>query len=353
MTYEDDHQIGNYTEPNWTDDEYFGASIQCGRAGVWQKDTLSLQDVDYGHSGSWSMSVWFRHDADNFPGYSREQFIGHGDPIMPTSSNNQFHVQLERSSRIRTIMRDSTDIDRCMRRTAPPPFATPLLTAAPVIACSRADTLSDPNSSHYSGNPNCWQVSSCRGQVSGGSTDTEDLPQVHNTLWHQYLVTTRPDGGEGYNVYIDGVLRAADPYIQGVGIDRVNRNGQWQTTGGGPTDPIGPIRLCGRAKPGAWVGSTRPVIWDPRRYFLGKVAHFAVWDAAMTQAQVVALHNSYVTLFNLPTTPFLMPSGIPRPLAYYYLDEGHGWHLRESVGGNHTAGSVSSPGARADAPPYP
>ena len=220
--------------------------------------------------------------------------------------------------------------------------------------CIYTDTLSNPNHTNYSGNPNCWQVSSCRGQVSGGSTDTDgDVRDTTNGLWHQYLVTTRPDGGEGYNVYIDGVLRAADPYIQGVGIDRVNRNGQWQTTGGGPTDPIGPIRLCGRAKPGAWVGSTRPVIWDPRRYFLGKVAHFAVWDAAMTQAQVVALHNSYVTLFNLPTTPFLMPSGIPRPLAYYYLDEGHGWHLRESVGGNHTAGSVSSPGARADAPPYP
>ena len=61
MTYEDDHQIGNYTQPNWATDEYFGSSIQCGRAGVWQKDTLSLQDVDYGHSGSWSMSVWFRH----------------------------------------------------------------------------------------------------------------------------------------------------------------------------------------------------------------------------------------------------------------------------------------------------
>ena len=137
-------------------------------------------------------------------------------------------------------------------------------------------------------------MSSCRGQVSGGSTDTDgDVRDTTNGLWHQYLVTTRPDGGEGYNVYIDGVLRAADPYIEGVGISRVNRDGQWQTTGGRPTDPVGPIRLCGRAKPGAWVGDSQPVIWDSRRYFLGKVAHFAVWDSAMTAAQVNALLTSY------------------------------------------------------------
>ena len=128
VTYEDTSshpENANYVEPNWTSDEYFGNTIQCGRADTWQKDTLSLADVDYGHSGRWAMSVWFRHDPENFPGYSREQFIGHGDPIRPTSTNNQFHVQLERSSRIRTIMRDSTDIDRCARAFCRPRLFAP------------------------------------------------------------------------------------------------------------------------------------------------------------------------------------------------------------------------------------
>ena len=111
--------------------------------------------------------------------------------------------------------------------------------------------------------------------MSGGSTDTDGgVRDTTNGLWHQYLFTTRPDGQDGYNVYIDGVLRAADPYIEGVGVNRVDKTKKWQTTGGGPTDPTGPIRLCGRAKPGAWVGDTQPVIWDSRRYFLGQVAHF-------------------------------------------------------------------------------
>ena len=98
-----------------------------------------------------------------------------------------------------------------------------------------ADTLSDNTSVHYSGNPNCWQVSSCRGQIKGGSTDTDgDVRDTTNGLWHQLVVTTHPDGSEGYSVYVDGVLRANDPFIQGVGINRVDTSGgpgTWQTTG--------------------------------------------------------------------------------------------------------------------------
>ena len=108
------------TRTRVSQDENFGTAIQCGSAGTWQKDTLSLPDVNYGHNGSWTMSVWFRHDTVNYPGYQREQFIGHGDPIAPTSSRNQFHVQLERSTNIRTILRDGSDIDRC----APLPCTT-------------------------------------------------------------------------------------------------------------------------------------------------------------------------------------------------------------------------------------
>ena len=81
VLYDANHQSTTYTEPNWTDDERFNKTIQCGAkngAGE-QKDTLQLADVDYGHSGAWSLSVWFRHDPEDFDGKEREQFIGHGD----------------------------------------------------------------------------------------------------------------------------------------------------------------------------------------------------------------------------------------------------------------------------------
>ena len=79
-----------YPGPNWQGDDYFGTVIQCGRktgqlatGGTEQKDTLSLVDLDYGHSGSWAMSVWFRDEEYNFEGASKQgQFFGHGDPTV-------------------------------------------------------------------------------------------------------------------------------------------------------------------------------------------------------------------------------------------------------------------------------
>ena len=81
-----------HSGPNWQEDEYFGTSIACGKIDdtITQKDTLSFADVDYGSSGSWAWSVWFRHEAGvNYPDYQREQFFGHGDPVFPTTSFDQ------------------------------------------------------------------------------------------------------------------------------------------------------------------------------------------------------------------------------------------------------------------------
>ena len=218
VVYDGGHQTVAYTEPNWTDDDFFGTAIQCGKKDTEQKDTLELADVGYGHTGAWSLSLWFRHDEDDFEGSEREQFVGHGDALQPTSSANQFHVQFELSKVIRTI-------------------------------------------------------------VYQASTDTVAVPETHDTNWHQYVFTANPDYAEGgYFVYIDGVQKDAG------------------LTTTGAFDPIGTIRLCGRLKPAAWEGGDDgATAWDAERYFLGKVAHFSVWDSAMTPDQVQALHAAYLT----------------------------------------------------------
>ena len=119
--------VGVDHKPNWVDDDVFGRVIQCGdiqrdaegNIMTILKDTLSLSDIDYGHSGSWSMSVWIRHEPENFDGYSKEQFLGHGNPNQYTGHRNQLHIQLEkldldadRLGHITTILFDDTDIDR-------------------------------------------------------------------------------------------------------------------------------------------------------------------------------------------------------------------------------------------------
>ena len=213
VIYVEDQQSTTYTKPNWKDDERFGTSIQCGKKDGTneQKDTLEIADVDYGRSGAWALSVWFRHDVQDFANKEREQFIGHGDARQSNGSPNHFHVQMETSYTFRT-------------------------------------------------------------GVDGAFVDTDPLMEAHDTNWHQYTFTMRPGGGQAFDVYIDGTLKA-----QGTTMHASS-----------PFNPIGPFRLCGREKSDGW---------DPERYFLGRVAHFGVWDSAFTKEQVEALSAAYNTAY--------------------------------------------------------
>jgi len=281
-----------------------------------------------------------RHEAGiNFPDYQREQFFGHGDAIFPTTSFDQVHIQFEKDGAIRTILYDQVDWTR---------YNLPCM--ADHCGSTPEEWVVNPHCYRYfangTGNPvaeACW-----RSGMTSASTDTHPaIRDYDNGLWHHLVLTTRPDGQKGFNQYLDGVLRAASPYVQGVGEDKgyadlayLNHLG----VGGDPIDPVGDIRLCGRKKPAVW--SDEDAEWDfaqydPRRYFRGKVAHFAVWDSALSQEQVNDLHKSYVDKYGLTVTPFEMPSNIPTPMAYYFMDEGHGWDLKESVSQDSMAGRVN------------
>ncbi|MAD26010.1 MAG: hypothetical protein CMO44_17780, partial [Verrucomicrobiales bacterium] len=347
-THPDPQPGADHSGPNWQEDEYFGTAIACGKIDdtIIQKDTLSFADVDYGSSGSWAMSVWFRHEAGvNFPDYSREQFFGHGDPIMPTTVTDQVHIQFEKSGSIKTILYDKTDISRWQ------------------LPCM--EQYCGSNAAEWAVNPHCYRYNSTGGFDQGAydcwrsgrtNAETETDPAIRdydNGLWHHLVLTTRPDGQKGYNQYLDGVLRSASPYVQGVGKDKgyaepynATDNTGWRNylgVGGGPIDPVGDIRLCGRNRPVSWADQDADPFeaqYDPKRYFRGKVAHFSVWNSALSQAQVNDLYKSYVDKYGLTVTPFKMPANIPTPMAYYFMDEGHGRNLKESVTQASDAGQV-------------
>ena len=261
------------------------------------------------------------------------------------------HIQFEKYGNIRTILYDQEDFTRynlpCLQqycgatreRWADNPHcykyeADGVTVNAAAEACWRQR---DPTTGETIDNP----------VKTAASTDTDRaIRDYDNGLWHHLVLTTRPDGQKGYNQYLDGVLRAASPFVQGVGVDKgyddpsyVNHLG----VGGRPIDPVGDIRLCGRKKPATWANDdadSDEAEYDPRRYFRGKVAHFSVWNSALSQEQVNDLHKSYVDKYHLTVTPFEMPANIPTPMAYYFMDEGHGRSLKESVTQDSTAGQV-------------
>ena len=130
------------------------------------------------------------------------------------------------------------------------------------------------------------------------------------------MLTTKGHG-KGMNMYIDGKLEATHPRglnceneVGGcIGLDKgnsdpsrfVNANG----VGGDPIDPVGDMRLCGRQIGGAitndlsHTGDVDFAQFDPRRYFHGQVAHFAVWDSPLSHHQVNALLEEYRDLYNM------------------------------------------------------
>ena len=306
-----------------------------------QKDTLELADVDYGSSGAFTINVWFRHDQENFEDYQREQFFGHGNPSGTTAgSPNQLHWQFEKSGSIRTLAVDGTDAtsDDCAYCNGG--------------AGGNAGTMAIEAAT---GEPCGWNRN-CYGPYRG-FTDT--LASEHGAVdngasWHMLTLTTHPDGSRGYRTYLDGQMRASMPY-EGMGVDifDTDPNGNWERVSnvrlGRPIDPEGPMRFCGRIGPryggltqGYWgaqnVNGTLGL--HPDRYFMGKVAHASFFSHAMTKEQVNALMASYVKHYNLPVTPFDLPAGIEQPVAYYALDDGIGFDLKESVSGKIDAGKV-------------
>jgi hypothetical protein len=118
---------------------------------------------------------------------------------------------------------------------------------------------------------------------------------ITNDEWHMFTITTHPESGKkGFVTYIDGVTRAALPYITGVGQDATVPG--LPVNGGDPIDPTGPFRFCGREKPGDWSGEAGAV-FDPERYSNVELAHFSVYGEAMTGVQVEALRQEYFKQF--------------------------------------------------------
>ena len=162
----------------------------------------------------------------------------------------------------------------------------------------------------------------------GGKSDYasfETLPLAHtdNHMWHHLVMTTKGHG-KGMNMFIDGKLEATMPrgldcenevagcvgLLKYSTIDGVRRPYSDPAyffnaagAGGDPIDPVGDIRLCGRQIGGAITNSLSHTgdedfaQFDPRRYFRGQVAHFALWDSPLSQHQVNALLEEYQHLY--------------------------------------------------------
>jgi len=337
-----DHEVadqpnGVYPGVTWVEDPNFGNVFQCGNKDTLAKDVLRLADVDYGSTGKFTINVWVRNPiGSDFPDREREQIFGHGDPQEITNAPNQIHVQLENlhldgsspGGEILTILGDGNDFQSCtddatvtaaqMEGTATNTDREAIETKTdmdvfPATTCTKliADLTAEgvdmdkakekcKIDATTSAVTQCNRVQRSRSIKSRYFADDDKRDKVLGTIgitndqWHMLTITTKPDGTKGFTQYLDGVARAGTPYVEGVGYDNGYDKGPYN--GGDPIDPVGPMRFCGREKPGDWSGEAG-ARFDEERYCNLQLAHFSVYSDAMTAVQVEELRQEYFKKF--------------------------------------------------------
>ena len=225
----------------WVDDETFGSVLQCDA-----NSHIELDPVPYAQGGAFGVNFWIRNKESD--GLSFEYIFSHpgeDDSDFSPFYPNQLHVYLPEMDHpgfgvIRTIVKDDDDVYEGIH----------------------SETFLDSD-----------------GITS--SNQERDVPghiDVDDDTWHMVTVSTRPDGEDGYAVYLDGLL-AASNFLPGP--DRTAPNGMpFHVDGGGPMFLDGRIYLCGRSD------------LHKERHFTGKITHLSLFDQALSPENVASLYVS-------------------------------------------------------------
>merc|ERR1712176_1478140 len=204
---------------------------------------LTLDPVPYAAEGPFAVNFWFRNNDSS--GNSFEYVYSHsGDDDMSFNPfyPNQLHVYIPEASHIahgvvRTIMKDSTD----------------------VYEGASSETFLDSD-----------------GFVANNlARDAPGHIDVNDNEWHMITISSRPDMGKGYVVFVDGVLGGAN--FLPMNEEEALYGKQYQVDGGKPAILDGHIFLCGRND------------LHPERHFKGMLSHLTLFDTSLTPTNVAAL----------------------------------------------------------------
>eukprot|EP00212_Chloropicon_laureae_P003902 CAMPEP_0197488208 /NCGR_PEP_ID=MMETSP1311-20131121/3186_1 /TAXON_ID=464262 /ORGANISM="Genus nov. species nov., Strain RCC856" /LENGTH=1764 /DNA_ID=CAMNT_0043032175 /DNA_START=186 /DNA_END=5480 /DNA_ORIENTATION=+ len=232
----------------WVDDSLFGQVLSCD--GV-NNAYLALDSVPYAENGNFAVNFWFRNK--DMQGTSFEYVYSHsGDDDMSFNPfyPNQVHIYLPEVSHpahgvIRTIVKDGDDV----------------FEGAP------SETFLDSD-----GYLNFNEARDAPGHID-----------VSDDEWHMITLTTRQDGGDGYAIFVDGVLGGAN-FLPTDGDSQASLgrppSRSQHLDGGSPAALNGHIFLCGRND------------LHPERHFKGKLSHLSLYDTSLSPASIAALFVS-------------------------------------------------------------
>eukprot|EP00216_Chloropicon_sp_CCMP2111_P006625 CAMPEP_0198234118 /NCGR_PEP_ID=MMETSP1446-20131203/211_1 /TAXON_ID=1461542 ORGANISM="Unidentified sp, Strain CCMP2111" /NCGR_SAMPLE_ID=MMETSP1446 /ASSEMBLY_ACC=CAM_ASM_001112 /LENGTH=1741 /DNA_ID=CAMNT_0043914847 /DNA_START=161 /DNA_END=5386 /DNA_ORIENTATION=- len=226
----------------WVDDATFGSALQCDG-----KSFVQLDPVPYASRGAFAVNLWMRNNdslGDSFEyifSHAQDDDMGF-NPFYP----NQLHIYLPEVSHpahgvIRTIVKDGND--------------------------------------NYEGAQSETFLDSDGILVNNNARNIAGHVNIDDDDWHMVTLTSRADNGQGYAVFVDGVLAATnflptlEPLLAPNGLP-------YNIDGGDAMTLNGHIHLCGRTD------------IHPERHFKGRLSHLSLYDAALTPDSVAALFIS-------------------------------------------------------------
>jgi len=231
---------------DWVEDDgTFGKVLTCEAS---DNAFMALDPVPYAERGSFAVNFWIRQTQPSLGGTFEYVYSHSEDDGVPFSPwyPNQLHVYLPEISHpahgvARVILKDSTD----------------------EYEGERSETYLDSDG----------LISDNDARDTPGHVDLED------GQWHMLTVTTRPDGGDGYAIFVDGILGGANFLPK---TEEQARTGQmpFAVDGGQRMMLDGSIFLCGRND------------GHPERHFKGQVSHLSLFDTALTPSEIASLFVS-------------------------------------------------------------
>ncbi|CAG9467585.1 unnamed protein product [Pedinophyceae sp. YPF-701] len=238
-----------YGGATFADDAVFTTALECSENTT---DLAAIQrPTSWGQEGELAVSVWFKPDPAHVPRVNDtyQYLLSVGRPELGASwGPNQLHLYLPRHGHaehgvLRAIFKDATGTDE------------------------------GPSSRTY---------------VDSDGTIGSDTPPVPKTsspdasvdsdgLWHHAVLSTLPGRADGYSLFLDGVRVAT--------LDNSSTPDRAQVDGGASFQPSGPIVLCTRSD------------GLPTRHYTGRLSSLDLFNAALGEEQVRALHESVSSKF--------------------------------------------------------
>ncbi|KAK2080285.1 hypothetical protein QBZ16_000138 [Prototheca wickerhamii] len=224
----------------FVDDDGFGAAVlQCNSS---RNSSVAIPGVSYGQNGSWALAVWAKWGSEL--GESVEYIL---------SQNNSENANAALSP-------DTVAIGL-------PEMDNPSYGVVRAIVHDSNDRQGNSSVPLYLDSNGCVSDINCLNEKN--MTLFTGTPQ-----WHLVGLTTYPDGGRGYQMYIDGQLSAemeAVPYTDYMG-------GLHSVNGGDAMNLTGDLVLCARSDLAAG------------RFFTGRLAQLMVWNRSLAADDWAALY---------------------------------------------------------------